>query len=149
MRVIETFEYLCYDVYGMVDGYQGLSCQRASENFFEIATFNELHGDIVCSFGFSQVIDLYDVGMGEAADNLGFVDEHDDEFSVIGEVWKDPFDDQMLFESPIRTESCAKNLCHTADGDSFQQFVFSKRDGFGSAFQGEPQGEEKGSGALD
>ena len=57
---------------------------RAFEDRLQVVPVDELHGDVIGVLNLPQVVDVNDVVVIELRRQLGLIDEHVDEFAVVG-----------------------------------------------------------------
>ncbi len=129
--VIETFAGFGHDIGSHLRGDDGaFLASGAIEDGAEIAALDVFHGDKVGVIDFAEFKDLSDVGMAELDSDLGFVDEHGDEFLIFRDIGQDALEGDGAFEALDAKGFAFEDLSHATDGDAVHQEIFAERNRF-------------------
>ncbi len=111
---------------GQGDGQGPTLAAQAAHQAGEVHPVDIFHGDIGIGAHPSQLVDLHDVGVGQAGRDLGLLDEHGHEAGVSGQARQDALDDQALLEAFGAKAARQEDLGHAAGGEMLDQLVFSE-----------------------
>ena len=85
-----------------------------------------LHGDVVIAVDLPHLLDLDDVVVVEARDELRLAEEHVEVVALIEVVGEDPFDDEQLLEAGRTALLRKKDLAHAPRSELAQQNVLAE-----------------------
>lgn len=125
VRVVQPLARVGHDPQGDVPRHPLPTRPRAAHDAAQVLAVNELHGDEVGAVLFAELVDLRDVRVVEAGDDLRLVQEHLNELRVLGEVRQDSFDHYVAVEALDAGLLCKPHLSHATGGQLLDVLVLA------------------------